>query len=412
MSDPIRPLRVVTLPPGLTDPVSREWAFTAASTGAELLELRTDLHPADLSLRPLVESLPLLVSERGQPLPPAWIENARRIDVPLGAPLPAEAERVLVSEHFAAPMSMEAALAAWDGLAEGASLKHVEPLGEPARVEALLDLQERLIRRFGAGRVTVLAMGPWALPARALLARRNALDYLALGSGWSSAAGQRLLSDAVRAGAAQDPTSRLGIVGTSIAHSRSPRLHPQPFDRIDLPADAPVEALVDTLIAHYRGLAVTSPFKKRLAAHVGAPRDAINTLWRESGRWRGENTDLEGAREALRRLGPGEVHVLGDGGVAGALREVGAARVRVHTRAQLKDASLKGLVLWTWPVDLPPPEGLRFEPGTRVGVIAYGPPGRALQAQITRLGGTPVALGMPWLLAQARRQRALFLAAD
>lgn len=412
MSAASRPLRVVTLPPGLSTPDARDWAFAAWSNGADLLELRTDLHPPDIALPQLTESLPLLVSERGHPLPSPWTRSAKLVDIPLGAPLPAGAHHVLISEHFTVPMPLEASLEAWKNLPDGASLKHVEPLGDPKRIEELLELQTRLIERFGAGRVTVLAMGVEALPGRALLARRNALDYLALSSEWSSAPGQRLLRDAVRSAHAPNMTARLGILGSSIAHSRSPRLHPQPFDRIDLPAEVPVEALVDSMLPHYRGLAVTSPFKKRLAAHVGATREAINTLWRKGGRWHGENTDLDGAREALRRLGGDEVQVLGNGGVADAVREIGGSKIRVYPRAELEHARLSGTVLWTWPFGVEPSEGLHFEPGTRVGVIAYGPPGRELAAQIARLGGAPVALGMPWLIAQARRQRSLFLAAE
>ena len=75
-------------------------------------------------------------------------------------------------------------------------------------------------------------------------------------------------------------------------------------------------------------------------------------------------------------------------------------------RTGLVGQRLDGLALWTWPAELPPPEGLTFGPTARVGVIAYGEPGRRVAATIRSLGGTPVKLGMPWLLAQARAQRA------
>ena len=137
-----------------------------------------------------------------------------------------------------------------------------------------------------------------------------------LGGDWKAAPGQRLLADATREARYPHPVplpegegmlGRLGILGTSIVHSRSPRIHRQPFDRIDIPEDAPVESLVDALLPHYRGFAVTSPFKIRLARHTGSPLDAINTLVRRRDRWESFNTDTDGARTVLERLGARDV---------------------------------------------------------------------------------------------------------
>jgi len=64
--------------------------------------------------------------------------------------------------------------------------------------------------------VTVLATGPLALPFRAVLARKNALDYLALEPA-SARRSQRLLVDAVREARAGMPEGpRLGIIGHQI----------------------------------------------------------------------------------------------------------------------------------------------------------------------------------------------------
>jgi hypothetical protein len=201
----------------------------------------------------------------------------------------------------------------------------------------------------------------------------------------------------------------LGILGTLIAHSRSPRIHRQPFDRIDIPEDAPVEALVDALLPHYRGFAVTSPFKIRLARHTGSPLDAINTLVRRDGRWESFNTDTGGARTTLERLGARDVFVLGDGGASAALRAVAPeAGCHLHfvRRAEIS-GPLSGAGIWTWPDRITPPDALRFE-GARVAVIAYGAPGRRIAAEISRRGGIPLLLGAAWFIAQARQQRALW----
>ncbi|WNG26613.1 shikimate dehydrogenase [Cystobacter fuscus] len=405
---------VVTLPPVLRGPDALRFATDARSQGADMLEVRTDLHPADaVDAAALARILELLVSERGVPLPPAWVAAARWVDrdVVHASALDAPAGKLLASHHADRPLSTDEALRLWEGpLPEGALVKHVEPLGEPsaARIAVLLETQARLGERFGAERVTVLTMGPVALPVRAVLSRRNLLEYVAIGGDWKAAPGQRLLADASREARAPAREGRLGILGTSITHSRSPRIHPQPFDRIDLAEDAPVEALVDALLPHYRGFAITSPFKPRLARHTGASIDAINTLVRRGDHWESFNTDTEGARTVLERLGGGDLFVLGDGGVGAALRAAASERdhLRFLRRASISEP-LKGTGIWTWPDRITPPETLRFE-GARVAVIAYGAPARRIATEITRRGGVPLLLGAAWFIAQARRQRALW----
>ena len=410
------PRRVVTLPPSLRGAEAGHFAAEARRQGADVLEVRTDLHPPGaVDAAALAGELELLVSERGAPLPPAWVDAARWVDrdvVHAGA-LDAPAGKLLASHHAARPLTSAEAERLWDvALPEGAHVKHVEPFGTPSRerLAGLLETQGRLRARFGTGRVTVLAMGPEALPARALLSRHNALEYVALGGDWKAAPGQRWLVDAVReARAPSRSEARLGILGTSITHSRSPRIHRQPFDRIDLAEDAPVEALVDALLPHYRGFAVTSPFKLRLARHTGASLDAINTLVRRDGRWASFNTDTAGARTVLERLGAREAFVLGDGGASAALRAVApeAGRALRFLRRADISAPLSGDGVWTWPDRVPSPEALRFE-GARVAVIAYGAPARRIAADITRRGGTPLLLGAAWFIAQARQQRTLW----
>jgi hypothetical protein len=406
--------RVVTLPPSLRGSEALRFAADARSRGADVLEVRTDLHPAHtVDAAALAQQLELLVSERGTPLPPDWVAAARWVDrdVVHAGELDAPAGKLLASHHADRPLSTEQALKLWEvGLPKNALVKHIEPIGEVsrARISELLETQARLGARFGAERVTVLAMGTVALPVRAVLARRNALDYVALGGDWKAAPGQRLLSDAVREARAPTREGRLGILGTSIVHSRSPRIHHQPFDRIDIPEDASVESLVDALLPHYRGFAVTSPFKIRLARHTGSSLDAINTLVRRHDRWESFNTDTEGARTVLERLG-GKVFVLGDGGASAAIRAVAlevGCELRFLRRAEISEP-LTGSGIWTWPERITPPDTLRFE-GARVAVIAYGAPGRRIATEIIRRGGTPVLLGAAWFIAQARRQRALW----
>ncbi|MFZ5443994.1 MAG: shikimate kinase [Myxococcota bacterium] len=403
-----RARRVVTLPPHA--PVAR-FAWAARHAGAELLEVRSDLHPPELDLGEASRALPILVSRRTPRLPDDWLRYASLVDEPQdGEPTPTS----LRSWHAERPLTPDEAVALWRDVVPGSRIKHVEPLGEPASFPRLLETQARLIERFGAESVTVLATGPLALPFRAVLAQRNALDYLALDGGWAAAQGQRLLADAVREARhsqADGRTRRLGILGAGIGHSRSPRIHQQPFDRIDLPAEAPLGELLDALLPYYRGFAVTNPFKKRAAAEVLTELGAVNTLIRSHGAWAAENSDVAGAEATLDALAPtGRLTVLGDGGVTEALRLVAARRgveLAVLTRATVPPVALRGAVVWTWPPDVEPPASLRFAEA-RVAVVSYGAAGRKLAAEIARRGGTPVRLGPRWFIAQARRQRSLW----
>jgi 3-dehydroquinate dehydratase len=435
---------IVTLPPTVSGAEALRFAEQARERFADLLELRTDLHPPEaVDVAALARVLPLVVSERGSPLASAWVSAAMHVDRDLrDGNMEAPAGKLLASHHSERPLSTAEALARWSlAIPSDALVKHVEPLGAPGRISELLATQAALRSRFGPERVTVLAMGALALPVRAVLARRNALDYVAAGGTWSAAPGQRLLDDVVRGRKRVDPhpgplpegegvdsgstrglrhphpdplpagegVLRLGILGTGISHSRSPEIHRQPFDRIDIPEDAPVEALVDALRPYYAGFAVTSPFKPRLARHSGSPLDAINTLVRRGERWESFNTDIDGARVTLEALKARDILVLGDGGTTTALRAAADAlgcTLRILKRADIQ-GPLSGAIVWTWPDRIEAPESLRFE-NARVAVIAYGPPGRRVASEIERRGGTALALGEAWFDAQAQKQRTLW----
>ncbi len=403
-----RPRRVVTLPPH--EPIE-VFAWRARHAGAELLELRTDLHPPEMDLLAASRALPLLIARRTPRVPESWRVRAAVIDEPLSELSDPSALR---SFHADRPLRTQEALAAWDGVVPGARIKHVEPLGSPRDFPRLLDTQHALIERFGVEHVTVLATGPWALPFRAVLAQRNALDYLALDARWASAEGQRLLGDAVREALlaqVDGKTRRLGILGTDLGHSRSPRLHQQPFDRIDLSPDAPLDELLDVLHAHYRGLAITTPFKKRLAAIAEAQMPAVNTLIRAGTGWHAENSDVAGAMATLEAFRPARrITVLGDGGVTAALRYAASQlqlELVVVTQAEVTERPLSGPIVWTWPALLAVPLQLRFEDAT-VAVIAYGVPARSIAQEILARGGRVRRLGPLWFIAQARRQRSLW----
>lgn len=409
----MRPMKVVTLPPRLSGAPALDFARQARDAGASVLEVRTDLSGDALDVRALSELLPLLVSERGGEIPRAWAAVARWADVELGTGPHPEGPRPLLSHHAGAPLTTGAAVSLWRSAQVPAEawVKHVEPLGEVMTAARLFETQRALQSMFGRERVTVLGMGPFALPFRALLSAGNRLDYVALEPSFAAAPGQRLLADAVRADRAGTASPRLGILGTQIQGSCSPRIHPPPFDRIDLPEDTDPVPLVEALTPWYRGFAVTRPFKRRIAAWLSSGDEAVNTLFRRDGRWVGANTDVEGARAVLEVLGSREVTVLGGGGVAPALERAAdglGVRVRVVRRAEADGISVGGAVVWTWPPELSAPR-LSLK-GARVAVISYGAAGRRIAATIRGLGGEPLPLGARWFVRQARAQRALWSA--
>jgi shikimate kinase len=394
-----RPARVVTLPPG---EVPHEFAWKAKHGGADLLEVRSDLTEPHVDLRPAARALPLLIAQRTPQVPTAWRSLASLVDRP-------EGPGALVSLHADGPLTTAQALAQWASTPQGTFVKHIEPLGTLRDAARLFETREALVERFGADFVTVLATGPLALPFRAVLARRNALDYLALDSSWVAAPGQRLLRDARREWthpARDGEHQRLGLLGHSIFHSRSPRIHQPPFDRIDLPEDVDLPEVLAALRPFYSGFAVTNPFKKRAARAVGATREAVNTLVRTAQGFEGFNSDVDGARAVLEALHAREVTVLGDGGVGDALREAAGREFTLRfLRREQVVGPLDGTVLWTWPVTAEVPPALRFAPGTRVAIVAYGGPAHALTRLVRSLGGTPLRLGPKWFIAQARTQR-------
>ena len=150
-------------------------------------------------------------------------------------------------------------------------------------------------------------------------------------------------------------TRVFAILGNPVAHSLSPAIQNAAFRSAGLdgryvaiacqPED--VAPVMRTLARAGGGGNVTVPHKRRAAAALDAAAaavartDACNTFWGEGARIRGDNTDVEGARRAVRALlaGPARgasVLLAGAGGGAraavAALIDEDAAEVRVVNR--------------------------------------------------------------------------------
>lgn len=150
-------------------------------------------------------------------------------------------------------------------------------------------------------------------------------------------------------GSASGPR-KAAVLGSPIAHSRSPQLHlaayralgldDWTYERIECTADQ-LPALVGGFGPEWVGVSVTMPgkfaalaFAEQRTARAELVGSA-NTLVRVPNGWRADNTDIDGVTGAL---GPvsGHAMVLGAGGTAPAviagLAEMGAQRITVVAR--------------------------------------------------------------------------------
>lgn len=153
-------------------------------------------------------------------------------------------------------------------------------------------------------------------------------------------------------------THRAAVLGSPIAHSRSPVLHNAGYRELGLAhweygrKECRAEDLAELLAEadqSYRGFSVTMPAKfaaLELATETTARAGEIgsaNTLVRVAGGWRADNTDCDGISGALRELLGEELDrarnalVIGGGGTARpalwTLAETAVSRIRVINRS-------------------------------------------------------------------------------
>ena len=151
------------------------------------------------------------------------------------------------------------------------------------------------------------------------------------------------------------------MLGSPIAHSRSPQLHLAAYralgldgwtyDRIECTADE-LPGLVAGFGPEWVGVSVTMPGKfaaLRFADERTARAELVgsaNTLVRTQGGWRADNTDVDGLKGALGAVA-GRAAVLGSGGTAFAvvvgLADLGVQDISVLARNRDKAAPLLAL---------------------------------------------------------------------
>ncbi|HEX7667825.1 MAG TPA: hypothetical protein VF407_25030, partial [Polyangiaceae bacterium] len=142
---------------------------------------------------------------------------------------------------------------------------------------------------------------------------------------------------------------RFAVVGSPIAHSKSPKMHAAAYRALGLDhvyeaidvADADLPAIVDALKrGEFQGLNVTVPHKLRalaLADEVAKSAKAVgaaNTLVRGSdGKIVAHNTDVEALRRELAALSGSEYALIGKTGVV--VGTGGAARAAIEALTAL-----------------------------------------------------------------------------
>ncbi|MEV1129474.1 shikimate dehydrogenase [Agromyces sp. NPDC049794] len=157
---------------------------------------------------------------------------------------------------------------------------------------------------------------------------------------------------------------RLAVLGSPIAHSKSPALHRAAYRRLGLDWEYTAIELqgheladfIDGLDASWRGLSLTMPLKHDVLPllddldEIATATGAANTVFFDDGRRRGFNTDVGGIVRTLREAGVGGVHrgvIVGGGATAGsalvAMSQLGAANVRVLVRRGGAAAELEAL---------------------------------------------------------------------
>lgn len=122
-------------------------------------------------------------------------------------------------------------------------------------------------------------------------------------------------------------TQFAAVLGSPVKHSYSPAYHKNffrtlniPFYKIDIDESEWSEAI---LLLEQMGLiaaAVTSPLKHKAGEFVQLP--ALNTLWKQDGKWLGANTDITGARALIKNFENESIVVWGGGGVLDTFKEI------------------------------------------------------------------------------------------
>ena len=363
--------------------------------------------------------------------------------------------RVIASCHspFSLPADSEALLS--EMRATGA--RAVKLVAGAADLRASLAVAE-IQKAHGRDSISVFPMGPASAPGRILSAvLGGSLVYGSVED--RTAAGQLRLTELLETYRVSRPRpieALFGIAGSDVSGSLSPILHNAlfasrelaslylPLPVADFGRDKPQELSFDP---PFRGFSITRPWKERAAATAVPSEDvratgAANTLVWERGRWRAENTDVDGVFDPLADHDTGEGRtaiILGAGGAARAgvvaARKLGYEVLVATRRDERADALAAEFAVdsLAWD-DVAESEADLYVNATPVGALDGEPPavpesvlekrplifdcvyrrdGKPTSTiRAARAARCPVVEGIRMLAAQAVRQARLFGVAD
>jgi len=255
-----------------------------------------------------------------------------------------------------------------------------------------------------------------------------------------------------------DAATHLAVLGSPIAHSKSPAIQRAAYSVLGLPwsyeavemTGAGLAAFVEGLDESWRGLSLTMPLKREILPLLAWRHPLVdlvggaNTVLLDADGPRGFNTDVQGVVESFAGVGVsslGYVHLLGAGATAAsvlvAIARMGASRVLVSARTPEKAQPLVELgaqlgvdvAVRPWGImdrslivpdavisTVPGGENdLVFAEPIRAGAVlfdvAYDPWPSRLATDWDAAGGTIIS-GLDLLINQAVGQVRLFLTGD
>jgi 3-dehydroquinate dehydratase/shikimate dehydrogenase len=453
--------RLVSLVPAGATAIEYRLDLAAESLPVEAL-LALDRRPSIVTVRTVREGGRFAGSrEEYRSRVTSAYESGATVDVEFSSGLLSERaelpdrRRVVVSLHC--PFSMPEDWASILPAMRATGARAVKLVAGAADLAASLAIAAIQRKQDGAS-VSVFPMGPASAPGRVLSALSGA--SLVYGSvERRTAPGQLTLEDLLsmyRVQSLRKIEALFGIVGSDVSESLSPYLHNALFRSRSLPylylplpvADfdraRPQELAFDP---PFRGFSVTRPWKLR-AAETAVPSEdvratrAANTLLVTRGRWRAENTDVDGIFDPLADHDTGEGRsavVLGAGGAARAAvvaaKKIGY-EVLVASRRDDQSEALAmelGVDSLAWE-GVAKSEADLYVNATPIGSTDDDPPalpasvlenrplvfdcvyrrdGRATSTiRAARAAGCPVVEGIQMFAAQAVRQARLFGVAD
>jgi len=235
-----------------------------------------------------------------------------------------------------------------------------------ADVRMLLDLFERKWPR----PLIAVGMGITGQMTRVIgPSRGSALTFVNVGR--ESAPGQITVAELLgtyKFRSVRRTTRLIGIVGNPVGHSTSPELHNRAlvaegldYVYLKFPVDSLADFFANAVEIGIAGFSVTIPHKvgvmrflDRVSSEAMAV-GAVNTVTRVDGAWAGENTDVHGARVALRDLDLARMRVviLGSGGAA---RAAVAATLDARSVTILSRSLPRGRTDWARTVEVDHPD--------------------------------------------------------